>query len=455
MKITPSLPTMLAAFLMAGVAIHVSINAPSVSVAESSANAAEVESVEVAQVMGLDLSGDQRRAQALVGALPMEDVLGALAPIALSPFFALTCLSGASLLSEAGLLPESVGANFMMSTSSPLNNSTVFVGLLVLTLLTAAPKLTKVSKPFAQAVDQVEAYSGIVAAIAVQVLSRISVDEPTSTEIAMVYSAGIISVSYSTLIMVFSAINIFVINSVKFFCEVMILISPIPTVDAFFEAFNKVFTGVLIAVYLISPWFATLLNVLIFLISLMIFSWTYRRVVFMRCVLGDPFFGWIAESLLRMRGMTANSTRLPASVERALPEPTVVLKAFLGRKAKGFKKKSRGFLVHAQGGTFFVIPRWFRSHKILELSGEGIDTTVEPGFFCHGIAFRNRSGELLQKVLFTKRYNETLEAIHRGLHARGDAVLASQAPGFQDLGRDLTTTVKTSESKETMRSEFA
>lgn len=205
---------------------------------------------EVAQVGGLDLTHDQQRANALVQTLPLQDVLGSLAPIALSPFFALTCLSGASLLGDAGLLPDSISDNFMMGANSPLNNETVFIGLLFLTLLTAAPKLTKVSKPFAQAVDQLEAYSGIVAAIAVQFLSQVGVDEPTSREVAMVYSAGIITASYSTLLMVFSAINIFVVNSVKFFCEVMILISPIPTVDAIFEAINKAFAAFLIAFHL-------------------------------------------------------------------------------------------------------------------------------------------------------------------------------------------------------------
>ncbi|MEQ9824767.1 MAG: hypothetical protein ABQ298_10320 [Puniceicoccaceae bacterium] len=455
MKINPSLPTLLAALLMAGVMLYTSMTSTHNHAHAIGDAAASTDSVEVAQIMGLDLTDDQRRAQALVGALPVEDVLGALAPIALSPFFALTCLSGASLMSEAGLLPESVGNNFMMSTSSPLNNSTVFVGLLVLTLLTAAPKLTKVSKPFAQAVDQVEAYSGIIAALAVQVLSRVSMDEPATAEVAMVYSAGLISMSYSTLIMVFSAINIFVINSVKFFCEVMILISPIPTVDAFFEAFNKAFTGILVAVYLISPWLATLLNLLIFLISLMVFSWTYRRVVFMRCVLADPIFGWIGEAMLRLRRMTVNSTRLPASVQRELPDATVVLKAFLGKKARGFKKKTRGFLVHSGGATYFVKSRWFRSNKQIQLSGEGVDVTVEPGFFCHGVAFRDRSGELLQKALFTKRYNANLEAIHRELQARGEVTTATQAPGFQDVGRDLARTVKATDGKGTLRSEFS
>ena len=410
--------------------------------------------IEVSQVMGLDLTDDQRRAEALVGSLPVEDVLGSLAPIALSPFFALTCLSGASLLSDAGLLPDSVGSNFMMSADSPLNNSAVFVGLLALTVLTAAPKLTKVSKPFAQAVDQVEAYSGIIAAVAVQVLSRVTIDEPATAEVAMVYSAGIISVSYSTLIAIFSAFNIFVVNSVKFFFEVMILISPFPTVDAIFEAINKAFTAFLIAVYLFSPWLAMVLNLLIFFISLMIFSWTYRRVVFMRCVLGDPFFGWIAEAIFRRKRMTENLTKLPRSVREELPDATVVLKAFTGKKLRGVGKKCRGFLVHSGGVSYFVQPRLFFKNKVVQLSGEGIYPSVEPGFFTHGVAYRNGAGDTVYKILFTKRYNNTLDAVHRALNARGEAVTAADAPTFKGMGQDIASKIK-SASKADLRSEFA
>jgi hypothetical protein len=222
------------------------------------------EGIELAQVLGLDLTLEQQRANALVQTLPLTEVLGSLAPIALSPFFALTCLSGASLLAEAGILPSSITNNFIMGTNSPLNNSMVFIGLLGLTVLTAAPKLTKVSKPLAQAVDQLEAYSGIVAALAVQFLYQLGSDTGGTADVVVSYHAGFIETSYATLvslaIMAFSAMNIFVINSVKFFFEVMILISPIPAVDAIFEAANKAFSGFLLLVYLINPWLAAAIN---------------------------------------------------------------------------------------------------------------------------------------------------------------------------------------------------
>ena len=383
------------------------------------------------EVASLDLTQDQQRANQLVQTLPIQDVLGSLAPIALSPFFALTCLSGASLLADAGLLPEGVMNNFMMSKSSPLHNESVFIGLLALTLLTAAPKLTKVSKPFAQAVDQLEAYSGIVAAIAVQFLSGMGAEQTASHEVAMVYHAGIFTASYSVLIMAFSAINIFVVNSVKFFFEIMIWISPIPLVDAVFEAANKAFTAFLITLYLFSPWAATFFNLLIFLISLAMFAWTYRRVVFMRCVLADPFFGWLGEAVFRMRRMTENSTRLPKSLAQIYPDATVVLKAFAGKKMKPIHKKSRGYLIQSGGEIRFVKPRWFGAARVVLLDTVGNHTELQTGLLSHAVVIRDADGKVVQKVLFTKRYNNALEQLRGLLKAEGSSVgEATGAPAF-------------------------
>ena len=409
--------------------------------------------IAVAQVAALDLSQDQQRADAMVHALPIQDVLGTLGPIALSPFFALTCLSGASLLADAGiLLPDSILDNFMMSRDSPLNNESVFIGLLFLTLLTAAPKLTKVSKPLAQAVDLLECYSGIVAAVAVQFLAGMNNDVTASSEVTMIYNAGIISFSYSTLLMVFSVINIFVVNSVKFFFEIVIWISPIPLVDAFFEAANKAFTAFLIALYLFSPLVATGFNLLLFLISLMMFAWTYRRVVYMRCVLTDPMFGWIAENLFRMRAMTENSTRLPKSVSEVYPDATIVLKAFAGKKIGKIKKKSRGYLIQSGGVTRFVKPRWIGKPRVEDLQADGTQFEIRTGLISHTLVIRDREGMTRQKVLFTKRYNRVVDRLRELLCK--DTGLSDMSAASTNLGKSFSESIKTADRSE-LRSELS
>lgn len=75
----------------------------------------------------LSLDTEQRQAQSFISTLQATigdkipaDIIGPLAPVALSPFFALTCLSGASLLADSGLLPDRLAKSAVVNSSSPL-----------------------------------------------------------------------------------------------------------------------------------------------------------------------------------------------------------------------------------------------------------------------------------------------------------------------------------------------
>ena len=81
------------------------------------------------------LEQDQQKASRLVKELRITEVLGPLAPVALSPFFGLACLSGISILCSNGLLPE----NEFLVGHEVLNNGYIFVSFLVLTVITSIP----------------------------------------------------------------------------------------------------------------------------------------------------------------------------------------------------------------------------------------------------------------------------------------------------------------------------
>jgi hypothetical protein len=388
---------------------------------------------ELAQAQGVDLGLEQLKANALLQVMPLE-VLGSLAPIALSPFFALTCLSGASLMADQGLLPSGLASNYIVGSESPLNHEIVFIGLLALTLLTSAPKLTKVSKPFAQAVDQLEAYSGIIAALAVQFLHAIATsDLAGASPASVVVHAGFVELSLQSfallLLMAFSAMNLFVINSVKFFCEVMILISPIPFVDAAFEVANKAFAMALVGLYLFSPWVAAVVNLLLFFLCLLVFSWTFRRVVFMRSVLIDPMLGWLSERVFGGKPPALKSSVLPAKVVFEGGEPAVVLKAFAGRRSKGIPTKSQGYLVQVAGSCHFVRPRLGRSAVIVPLGLDGIRPELRKGLFSHSLLFRDAHGQTVSKVLLTRRFTSLLPELASQLHAVEQGARAGSASG--------------------------
>ena len=71
--------------------------------------------------------------------------LAPMAPVALSPFFGITLLSGLACFG-----PEWLPDNALLSACSPLANPNLFWAFLVLTVVTSIPRFSKVSKPVAQ-----------------------------------------------------------------------------------------------------------------------------------------------------------------------------------------------------------------------------------------------------------------------------------------------------------------
>lgn len=393
-------------------------------------------------IAALSLDEEQRKADKVVNTLRLPEILGPLAPVALSPFFALTFLSGASLLADSGVLPDAIAKNALIGASSPLNNSLVFCGLLALTVVTALPKLTKVTKPLAQAIDQIEAHAGIVSVVLVQLLSQVNLGDAPPEQAAVVIQAGIFSFSWSVLLAVFSALNIFVINTVKFLFEVLIWLSPISAVDAVFEAANKAFAALLLAVYLVSPWLATLINLVIFAICLAIFAWAHRRVVYLRSICGDPLFGWIAEKVFRRPPATPTSTRLPPSLAALLPAPTLVLVAFAGKPYQGLRRKSRGFLVQSGGRLHFARTRFLRSPLVVALPLEGHTVRLEKGLLANTVRLEDDAGEPAVKILVTRRYNRLLEAIRVLLGAVEPEAKPARDEKLAEIGRAAGAAIK-------------
>lgn len=204
--------------------------------------------------------------------IPLTEILGPLAPVALSPFFGITCLSGAAILVDRGVLPD----NALLGGNAVLGNELTFVLFLILAIVTSLPRLTKVSKPVAELADQLETWSGIVAYGVILFAAKQIEQEQAAAPVIM--QAGLVSFTADTLLMAAVVVNIFVINTVRFFFEILILLSPIPALDALFEAANKTVVAVLMGLYLFSPALATGLNLILFAICLLIFLAVWKRV---------------------------------------------------------------------------------------------------------------------------------------------------------------------------------
>ena len=226
---------------------------------------------------------DIAAANTWVESIGLADWLGPLAPVALSPFFGVTCLSAIALWG-----PEWATDNALLGSAGPLQNETLFFVFLALTLLTSLPRLTKVSKPFAQATDRLETYAVIVILLAIKVISSMeSSGNDDAVPVAMV-QLGVVSFTLDTLLAIAMVINVLVINSVKFFFEFLVWLTPIPAVDAIFEFCNKMLCAALMAVYAFSPTIATIINIVLLCLALIVLRWMGRRVRYFRTMVLDP-----------------------------------------------------------------------------------------------------------------------------------------------------------------------
>ncbi len=178
------------------------------------------------------------RIESLVGcAISTTEWLGPLAPIALSPFFGLACLSGIACYGPDWLQQRSQ----LFSSSSPLNQPLLFWTMVLLTVFTSLPRFSKVSKPIALIAERMETYSVVI----ILVMMRLFADPSTPSgqlnelpQTAMLMS-GIATLPWDIVMALAAIVNIVVINGVKLFCEWVVWLSPVPMIDGCVEVANK------------------------------------------------------------------------------------------------------------------------------------------------------------------------------------------------------------------------
>jgi len=319
-------------------------------------------------------------AQQLAQSISTTEWLGPLAPIALSPFFGIACLSGAAIYGG-----DWVPGHNMLLENSILKNEYLFWTFTILAVLTSLPRLTKVSKPLAQSLDQLEAYAGVITLLVVKFWAWQDPGMPSGDDI--VYSAGIVSVTMDGLLAIAAIVNIIVVNSVKFFFEFLIWLTPVPFLDACFEAMNKSICVGLLAIYAFSPALATALNLAIFGVSLLVFRWANRRIVFFRHMVIDPILSRIWKSYGTPK----------------LPRLTVFPQDDLGP----FAAKSLLYLEpNGEDGWNLTQPRWFLAPLTMELPRESYAPNVCIGWLTNTLDI----GAIeTSKLTFSHRYTACAE----------------------------------------------
>ncbi len=304
--------------------------------------------------------------------LSVAEWLGPMAPVALSPFFGVACLSGLSLFDGSWV----ASGNPLIGPDSPLHDTRVFGVFLILTLLTSIPRLTKVSKPFAQAADQLESWSGVITMLVLRYM--ISSESAVAEEPVALVQLGLFSFSADLVLMLAAAVNIFVISAVRFFCEVLIWLTPVPLLDAVFELCNKMVCAMLMALYAWSPVLALTLNGGIFLAALLVFGWVHRREIFFRTMLFDF---------------------LRATLGSPRPRDASSLIVFPARAVGAIKARARCELRPTDGGWMLTCHRWFGRTLNVAVVGRS-QPIVRAGLFSNTIVFSDPAVELTFSRLY-------------------------------------------------------
>ncbi|MCA9062264.1 MAG: hypothetical protein KDA96_04375 [Planctomycetaceae bacterium] len=290
--------------------------------------------------------------------LSIGEWLGPMAPLALSPFFGITLLSGLSLSGSHWISPD----NALLSQSSPLHSHAVFWTFLVLTLMTSLPRLTKVSKPFAQAMDQIESWSGITTLLIMRVIVVTTQQEPP--EMDGLLSAGMGTMTLDAVLMIAAVVNFIVIRTVRCFFEILIWLTPFPTVDAVFEFCNKSLCAGLMLLYAWSPIAALVVNLGMFGVCLTVFVWIRRREVFYRTIL----LGLFARVFLKRRRKD-------------------YLVVFPSQACLPFPGRTRCLLERTQDGWQITQVRWLLPARTLTVPEETGKPVVACGMITNSLVF--------------------------------------------------------------------
>lgn len=315
--------------------------------------------------------------------IPVSEWLGPMAPVALSPFFGITCLSGLAVWG-GDWLP---GHHLLLREHTALKNPAIFWTFLCLTILTSLPRFTKVSKPFAQMIDQAETFSSIITILVIRFLA--TNETAVQPQEVTLYQMGFVSVSFDVLLSLAIVFNIIVINSVKFFFECLIWMTPFPLLDAAFEIFNKAACLALMTLYVFSPTLATFVNFCLLAACLLVLRWSWRRIVFYRVMLFDFLL----------------PTLFPSYGRQNRPELIVFPVGHLGP----FAPRSRLTMVPSESGWELKYTHWYGLTKVHRVIA-GSTPTIDVGWITNQLLITDADGTT-HRLTFGFRRRHTLQEI--------------------------------------------
>jgi hypothetical protein len=241
----------------------------------------------VEDLIGAHNAKDQatiQRAQDIASSVAATDWLGALSPLAISPFFGMACLSGIATFGPDWIRDRST----LFDPASPLANPYLFWTMIVLTVVTSLPRFSKVSKPVALLADRLESYSVVLILVCMRLFGGLD-ESAVPVAVIPVQVAGIEALPLDIVLAGFAWLNLIVVGTIKLFFEFLIWLTPIPALDAAFEVASKFISAALTMLYCISPFAAAMLNIVLLVLCSSVFFWVSRRMHYYLHVLAIPW----------------------------------------------------------------------------------------------------------------------------------------------------------------------
>jgi|GEM_PF-1930461 len=280
------------------------------------------------------------------------ETFGLFGSASISPFFTLFLTSCASRMGFS---------NSLLQTNPLLGSDLVFFGSLFFSIITTFPNLLKMFRPLGLAGQVIEDWLVIILTF---VLLTFSITEILGIEI--VDRAYAVPLSGSFILVYLVAIPYYIIvSTVRFSADLLIFISPIPLVDAFYDGFKKFICFLLVCINLLMPYLGLFISAIIFFIAYLLYRKAKSKLYYNQYIFLNP----AVKKLFGKQAPLLNE-KVKMALSTQYKNIDLAIKILLNEAYGPFKKKSIVWLVKHENGLLLYQKRFMRSAKIVELSND-------------------------------------------------------------------------------------
>lgn len=349
----------------------------------------------------------------------VQDVVGPMPAIAGTPFFGLALLSGAALASDSDWVRTSTHPwvhafrdNALIAESRRYSSWPLFLSLLALATVLYLANTGKIRGAVGKLLRTAEDSSVFVTYTLLAVATLVGVGtEATVGASAPAPVAAIGVMPASALIGLGVAVGMALMMVVRYACDVMIWLIPVPFIDFLFETAKKVITLGFLALYFWSPVAAATLSLGVVLIAFLLYGWATRMLRFSYGIVLRPWWD-------RLAGFPDPKLVDERLARRVVGEDPVELAAPASVLAlRGFPKRRSGVLLKTASGISFATAPWFRSPRRQALPAPGQRLVLYKTLLWLELRILDGGGKVAGRIALSRTFAPQLDRLRHLLGA--------------------------------------